>query len=421
MIAGSTFCSLQGLSQQVFAEEITESIDQLHTMDLGEATKNEELWKRVQAAYTVSKGYINLNNGGVSPQPEIVQQAEKKYLGLINEMPSRYIGRVFPRNRSILRAKLAKLGGCQPEEVAMMYNTTEAINTVILGIDWKAGDEIVLSKHDYSTVKVGWEQLARRYQLKLVWVTLPAPIENQEEIIHRYISKFTSKTRLVHLTHIINWTGQIIPTAAIAKICTKARNQGIFSLVDGAHSLAHINFRIEDLNCDAYATSLHKWLCAPIGTGMLYLRRDQISKIWSMFPSDVKQTSSIEKFEHKGTISIAKEEAIHTAIEFHQHIGIELKEARLRFLKNYWAEQLREDERIQFYTSFDPQYAGAIALFDIKEGDSFKFSHRLEHNYRIHHTRSEVEGAKGVRISPNIYTSLDDLDHLVESIRTLLK
>lgn len=416
-----SFFSLQSLSNQAIAEDIMDSIHSLHQLDSLQAIQNEELWKRVQAAYSVSKSFINLNNGGVSPQPTVVQEAEKKYIELTNEMPSNYIWRVSPQNRPVLRAKLAKIGGCAIEEIAMMQNTTEAINTVMLGLDWKEGDEIVLAKQDYSTVKVGWEMMALRKKVKLVWINLPSPIENVEDIVEAYISKFNKKTKFVNITQIINWTGQILPVEAISKICEKARTLGIFSLVDGAHSFAHIDFNIKDLNCDAYAASLHKWLCAPIGTGILYVRQEQISKLWSMFPSSAEQVDSIEKFEHKGTISAAREEAAHTAIEFHNHIGITLKEARLRYLKNYWATQFKDHERVQFFTSFDDKYSGAIALFDIKGADYKDFSFQLENKFRIHHTNSETEGAQGIRISPNIYTSVEDLDRLVEAMNWYLK
>jgi len=252
-------------------------------------------------------------------------------------------------------------------------------------------------------------------------VNLPSPIEDNDEIVEAYVSKFTKKTKFVNLTQIINWTGQILPVAAIAKICEKAREKKIFSHVDGAHSFAHIDFKIPDLKCDAYATSLHKWLSAPIGTGLLYVRKGQIPNVWSLFPSAEDQTNMIQKFEHKGTISLAREEATHTAIEFYEHIGIELKEARLRYLKNYWANQLKDNERIKFYTSFKDEYAGAIALFDLKDGDYKEISPKLTEKYRIHHTNSVTEGAQGIRISPNVYTTLADLDRLVEAITDLVK
>lgn len=421
MIGVGALGSFSMLSETIAAEELIETIDHLQNLSIEDAMQSEDFWKRIQLAYAVSKSYLNLNNGGVSPQPTIVLSAQKKYLEQINEMPSRYLARELPRNRFILREKLARLGGCLPEEIALMQNTTEAMNTVMLGMDWRAGDEVIVSKQDYSTVKLGWEQLAKRHRIKLVWVNLPAPIEDDEAILEIYLSKITPKTKFINLTQIINWTGQIIPVSVIAKICAQAREKGIFTLVDGAHSLAHIDFKISDLQCDAYASSLHKWLSAPIGTGMLYVRKDKIASVWSMYPCDFSQESMIEKFEHKGTISLAREEATHTAIQFHQQIGIQLKEARLRHLKNYWAKELEKHQNIHFYTSFKDKYAGGIALFGVKEGDISRISLQLEGKYRIHHTRTSLEGVEGIRISPNIYTSLQDLDRFLEAMDVLLK
>lgn len=421
MIGVGAFCSLSMLNETIAAEELIETVDYLRSLSVEDAVQSEDFWKHIQTAYAVSKSYLNLNNGGVAPQPTIVLNDQKKYLEQINNMPSYYLARELPKNRFILREKLAKLGGCLPQEVALMQNTTEAMNTVMLGIDWKAGDEVIVSKQDYSTVKLGWEQLAKRYKIKLVWVNLPAPIEEDEAILEIYLSKITKKTKFINLTQVVNWTGQIIPVSVIAKICTQAREKGIFTLVDGAHSLAHINFKITDLKCDAYASSLHKWLSAPIGTGMLYIRQDKIASVWPMYPHDPVQVSIIEKFEHKGTISLAREEATHTAIQFHQHIGIQLKEARLRYLKNYWAKELATRSNVHFYTSFKDKYAGGIALFGVTDRDINLVSLQLERKYRIHHTKTSLEGIEGIRISPNIYTTLDDLDRFLEVMNTLLK
>lgn len=421
MLGASTFFSLQGFSNQAIAEDVSDGIRQLHQADFATAVHSEDLWKRVQAAYTVSKSYLNLNNGGVSPQPKVVLDAEKKYLEQINEIPSLYLWRNFIHNRDILRQQLADLGGCNEEEIAIVQNTTEGLNNIMLGVDWEIGDEVILSKQDYSTAKVGWEQLARRKKIKLVWVDLPSPIEDDEAIVEAYCSKFTKRTKLIFLTQIINWTGQILPVDAMAKICTNAREKGVFSLVDGAHSFAHIDFKIPDLKCDAYATSLHKWLSAPLGMGLLYMRQSVIEKIWPMFPSPEEEINNIRKFEHRGTLSLAKDEATFTAIEFHNRIGIELKEARLRYLKNYWSNLLKDYDRVKFYTSFEDRYAGAIALFDIDGLDYSVLSKQLSTKFRIHQTISIVDGAQGVRISPNLYTLPNDLDRLVEAVIALMK
>lgn len=416
--ASLSFTSLHKLEQQ---EALLDALQQVQQVPLKQAIQEEELWKRVQEAYSVSRGMLNLNNGGVSPQPRIVRIAEEKYQAMVNDLPSYELARVLPKNRPILKEKLARLAGCKASEIALMQNTTEGLQTVMMGINWKKGDEVVLSEHDYSTVKLGYQQLVERYGIVLKWITLPAPIEEEEAIVQLYQEQFTPRTRLVHLTQMVSWTGQILPAKAIAKITQAARKQGIFSLVDGAHSFAQLDFKIEDLQCDAFATSLHKWLGAPIGTGFLYVREEQIPNLWSLLPSAVTDKDFIHKFEHKGTTQLAREEATHVAIDFHENIGIQLKEARLRYLKNYWASAFEKEEQLHFYTSFKPNYAGALALFDLPKGNYRKLSAFLQNKYRIHHTNSVAKGIQGLRISPNIYTSTQDLDRLVEAIQAYLK
>ncbi len=420
LVGAGASLSLGNVAIQDQSEQLLDSIHQLKQLPIEQAIMQEDLWKHVQAAYLVSRGTLNLNNGGVSPQPQIVRAAEEKYQAIVNDLPSLQLARVLPTHRPILKQKLARLAGCAADEIALMQNTTEGLQTVMMGIDWKAGDEVVLSHHDYSTVKLGWEQLVQRYGIRLRWITLPAPIEDDQAIVKLYTEQFTERTRLVHLTQVVSWTGQILPVEAIASITKAARARGIFSLVDGAHAFAHLDFRIEDLHCDAFATSLHKWLCAPIGTGFLYVRRAQIPNLWPLLPSNETEKASIHKFEHKGTVQLAREEATHNAIDFHNHIGTPLKEARLRYLKNYWARVFQGEERLHFYTSFKDRYAGALALFDLPKGDYKHLSGILNRDYRIHHTNSLAAGIQGLRMSPNVYTSTQDLDRLIEALKTYL-
>ncbi|MGH1336675.1 MAG: aminotransferase class V-fold PLP-dependent enzyme [Aureispira sp.] len=421
LVGAGASLSFTTLAQREQEEQLAESLQQLQALPIEQAVQQEELWKRVQEAYLVSRSTLNLNNGGVSPQPRIVRAAEEKYQAIVNEIPSLQLARVLPYNRPILKEKLARLAGCQANEIALMQNTTEGLQTVMMGIDWKAGDEVVLSEHDYSTVKAGYEQLSKRYGIVLKWVTLPAPIEEDTAIVEAYTAQFTSKTRLVHLTHLVSWTGQVLPVEAIARITKTARAKGIFSLVDGAHSFAHLAFKIEALGCDAFATSLHKWLSAPIGTGFLYVRQAQIPNLWSLLPSREADKAFIHKFEHKGTIQLAREEATHIAIDFQDRIGIALKEARLRYLKDYWAKPFEQEEQLRFFTSFKARYAGGLALFDLPKGDYKALSIVLSSQHRIHHTNSIAKNIQGLRITPNVYTSTKDLDRLVEAIQGYLR
>lgn len=408
--------SLQGMVKESLAVDLKETLGVLNQSELKEAITDESLWERVQAAYAQSS-IMNLNNGGVSPQPLVVQAAERRYRELINEAPSYYMWRVYSKERNGVRAQLSQLGGCSEGELALTRNTTESINTIMLGLDWKKGDEVILTRQDYSTVKIGWEQLAKRKKIKLSWVDLPLPIEDEDTIVKLYTEQFSNKTKVINITQIINWTGQILPVKAIRRICDAARAKGIFTIVDGAHSLGQIDFKIPDLGCDAFASSLHKWICAPFGTGILYIRQDKIKDIWSLYPATDPTGNNIQKFEHLGTISLSSLLAVSQAIHFHNNIGIKLKEARLRYLKDYWCNALTD--KVQLHTSMKPEYACAIALFS-KEGYSpSKILDYLDKN-RIHATNSTVVDLSGVRISPNVYTTTKDLDRFLEVFSKLI-
>ncbi|MCP4441625.1 MAG: aminotransferase class V-fold PLP-dependent enzyme [Aureispira sp.] len=408
--------SLQGMAKEGLAQDIKDSILSLHQLNVEDAVKQEYLWKRVQRAYAKSS-ILNLNNGGVSPQPFVVQEAEARYKEIINEAPSYYMWRVYAKEREGIRRALARLAGCLTDEIAITRNTTESINTVMLGLDWKKGDEVILTRQDYSTVKIGWEQLAKRKKVKLIWVDLPLPIEDEDEIVKLYTEQFSKRTKAINITQIINWTGQILPVSAIRKICDAAREKGIFTIVDGAHALAQINFRVSDLGCDAFASSLHKWLCAPFGTGILYIKKDRIKDVWPQYPSKDPEGDNIRKFEHLGTVPLSAILAISQAIHFHNDIGIELKESRLRYLKDYWCNALKD--KVQLHTSMKPEYACAIGLFSVEGVSTSKILEYLTKN-RIHATNSTVVDLKGVRISPNVYTTIAELDRMLDVVKEVL-
>jgi selenocysteine lyase/cysteine desulfurase len=413
--------SLGSISNKLMAENLQDAFLQLRASPLAEAIAEEDLWKQVQQAYTIDPNFINLNNGGVSPQPRVVQDTEIRKLQAANEIPSYYMWRVLIKDVEVVRERLARLAGCSAENIAINRNTTEGLHTVLMGQDWKEGDEIVVTKQDYSTVKVGWELLERRYKVKIIWLDLPTPLEDENLYVSTFLDAFSPKTKLVFLTQVINWTGQVMPISAIRKVCEEAKKRGIFSLVDGAHSFAQFDFKIPDLGCDAFATSLHKWLCAPFGTGMLYVRETALSQIWPLFPANVDEDDNIRKFEHLGTRSFAQISAISQAIDFHEMIGIQLKEARLRYLKDYWVNPLKNKERLIFHSSHKPEFSSVLTLFEIEGLEPIEVERVLYSKFYIHVTNSEVENIKGTRVSPNVYTRLSDLDRLMEGIDYLLK
>ncbi len=405
--------SLTSFINNSFGNELKEAFKRVESMAPSELASDEDFWYWVQQSYTVSSSMINLNNGGVSPQPKVVQDAFVKYNELCNEAPSFFMWRILDKGREPLRNKLADLAGCSPEEIAINRNSTEALNSVIFGLDLKAGDEVVLTKYDYPNMINAWKQREKRDGIKLVWLDFKLPIEDEKSIVSQFENAFTDKTKVAHITHMINWTGQLMPIKAIA---AAAHKKGIEVIVDGAHTFAHIDYKISDLGCDYFGTSLHKWLCAPFGTGMLYIKKDKIKNVWPLLGSDNPQGEDIRKFETLGTRSFPTEQAIGNAINFHLAIGIKRKEARLRYLKNYWAEKAIKIPGVKLNTSLKPEFSCALANFSIEGMKPEDIDTQLYDKYRIHTVGINWENVHGVRVTPNVYTTIKDLDLLVKAI-----
>lgn len=379
-------------------------------------TPDEDFWAWVQQNYTVSPNIINLNNGGVSPSPKPVQDTFERYNRYCNEAPSYYMWRILDQGREALRADLAALAGCDPGEIAINRNTTEAMDIIIYGLNLQKGDEVVLTKQDYPNVINLWKMLEQRDGIVLKWISLELPMEDEDALAKAYTDAFTEKTKVVNVTHIINWIGQIVP---VKKIAAEAHKRGIDVLVDGAHSFALMDFRIPDLDCDYFATSLHKWMGAPFGSGMLYVKKDKIAKIYAMYPDDKPLADDIKKFERMGTRSFASEMAIGSALDFHLAIGSKRKEDRLRYLKNYWMARVMDIPGVHLHTSFKPEYSCVIGLFSIVGYTPGEIDTYLFDKHKIHTVSIVWENISGVRVTPNVYTMERDLDKLVKAITEL--
>ena len=377
---------------------------------------DDDYWTYIQQCYTVSPNIINLNNGGVSPSPKVVQDTFERYNRYCNEAPSYYMWHVLDQGREALRADLADLAGCETGEIAIDRNTTEAMNTIIYGLNLQPGDEVVLTKQDYPNVINTFKLLEKRNGIVLKWVNLELPMEDEDEIADIYISAFTDKTKVVNVTHIINWIGQIVP---VKKIAAAAHQRGIEVLVDGAHTFALMDFKIPDLDCDYFATSLHKWMCAPFGSGLLYVKKDKISKIWPICPDEGMLSDQVQKFERLGTRNFASEMAIGSALDFHNAIGTKRKETRLRFLKDYWTSQVRDIPGVHIHTSFKSEFACVIGLFSIDGYTPGEINSYLFDKHKIHTVGITWENISGVRVTPNVYTTTKDLDKLVEAINEM--
>lgn len=401
-----------------FTRSVREAGEAIKHLSPTEAAQDEDYWHTIQQAYTASPNIINLNNGGVSPQPLVVQDALDRYNRLSNEAPTYYMWRVLDAGRESLRMKLAEVAGCNPEELAINRNATEALGTIVFGLHLNKGDEVVLTKQDYPNMIQAWRQREMRDGIKLNFINLELPIENDELIVQKFQEAFTPRTRVVMITHMINWTGQILPVQKIAQI---AHKRGIEVMVDGAHTFAHLDYNIPGLDCDYYGTSLHKWLSAPFGSGMLYVRKEKIKPLWPLLPNQDPKADDIRKFEVLGTRSFPIEQAIGHAINFHQAIGIQRKEARLRYLKNYWAEKVDTLPHVKLNTSLKPEFSCAIANFAIEGMELAEIDSILFGKYKIHTSSIAWENIKGIRVTPHVYTPLRDLDRLVEAIEFMAK
>ncbi|TAL63339.1 MAG: aminotransferase class V-fold PLP-dependent enzyme [Bacteroidetes bacterium] len=406
-----------GMTNPTLANEFLKRSEKNLSLSPEAGLNDEDFWGWIKEQYTVSANIINLNNGGVSPQPVCVQDAHIKYYQMCNEGPSYYMWRILDAGRESLRMKLADLAGCSPEEIAINRNSTEALNTVIFGLNLKAGDEIVTSKLDYPNMLNAWKQREKREGVVIKRLDLTLPEEDDTKLVKQYTDAFTRKTKLVHITHMMNYNGNILPAKEIAD---EAQKRGIEILADTAHSFAHIDFKLPDINCDYAGVSLHKWLCAPFGSGLLYIRKEKIKNIWPLLSSSMAE-DNIRKFETLGTRSFPSEMAIGTAVDFHNIIGSKRKEERLRFLKNYWTEKVVKNPKVKISTSANPKHSCALALFSIEGWKPEDIEKYLFDKYKIHITTINWENVQGVRVTPHVYTTTKELDRLVKAIEEMCK
>lgn len=397
-----------------WANNLESAFTRVEHLSAEQLATEEDFWYYIQQSFTVSSGIINLNNGGVSPAPRSVQEAMKRYYDYSNEAPSYYMWRILDQGREPLRARLAEIAGCSKEEIAINRNSSEGLETVIFGLTLEKGDEIVAAKQDYPNMVNAYKQRELRDGIKMVWINLELPSEDEDYLVQQYVNAFTSKTKVVHITHIINWNGQIIP---VRKIADEAHKRGIQVIVDGAHSFAHFDFKIPDLGADYFAASLHKWLYAPIGSGLLYVKQNRIKNLYPLFAAPNAQDDNIRKFEALGTRPFFIEQAIGKAIDFHYMIGIERKQKRLHYLKNYWMERVKSFPGVILNTSLNYKWGCAIGNVGIEGKKPSELDSFLLNNYKIHTVAIEWENIKGVRITPNVYTTTKDLNFLVEGIR----
>ena len=384
-----------------------------------QAARDEGLWREVKQAFTVNRSLINLDNGYASPTPRVVTEAVVRYIWEQEQNPyGVYVDKARDQVRTVKKS-LARLFGSSPDEIALVRNTTEALKTVLYGIPLKPGDEVLTTTHDYSSMLSALRQRERKEGIKLVEVPVPFPAGSMDELVKVIEDGITSKTRVILVSHITYTTGQVFP---IRRICDLAHRHGIEVVVDGAHAVGQLDFKVSDLGCDYYGTSLHKWLSAPKGTGLLYMKREHVEKIEPLYGPYTSRRfnalTSMRKYESVGTQSHAPFLAIGEAVAFHNAIGPKRKEERLRYLKDYWAERLRKHPGIRLYTPTAPEMSCCIAGVGIEGADPTGMRDYLwdEHQIRTSRGRYDREdsGRTWVRITPNLYTTLPELEYFCD-------
>lgn len=396
-------------------EALAHWIQQFEHVPSHTLAEDESFWAGIRAGYRLKPDYINLENGYYCFLPEETLEKYLAHVREVNYQGSYYMRTVQTENKKRVVERLAKLAGCTAQEMALTRNTTESLDTVINGIHWQAGDEAIMAEQDYGSIVNQFKLMEKRFGIIAKVLSVPNHPTSDEEVVDMYRKAITPKTRLLLVSHMVNITGQILP---IKKICDMAHSFNVDVVVDGAHTFAHLNFRIPDLGCDYYAASLHKWLSVPLGAGILYVKEGKAPGLWSLM-ADWAMKDDITHLAHTGTHPVATDLTVLDAIDFYEKIGAERKEARLRYIQNYWTSRVKDVKNIVINTPTDPARSCGIAnvgIVGIKPGDMAK---TLLEKYKIWTVAIDGQGVHGCRISPNVYTTRVELDQFVSALRAM--
>ena len=380
-----------------------------------QAAQDEAFWLGVRQAFTIDANQVNLNSGSVSPAPRVVAEAMERYWTITNMSPSLYVDDLLYPEVELVRQRLAAVFGCDPEELALTRNTSESLLSAQFGMKLAPGDEVLLTTQDYPRMIMGWEQRARRDGIVVKKVSYPTPPPSMDVLYERVTGAVTPRTKVIHISHMTYTAGQIFP---VKRICDFARARGIWSVVDGGHTFAQFPFTRDDLGCDVYGTSLHKWLTAPVGNGFLYVRREKIRDIWPLYAAPPEQDDNIRKFEQIGTYPISLRNAITDALTFHEAIGWDRRAARFRFLRERWMRGIENAKGVKLLTSYDPAQACALGAFSVAGIGAQAMTDYLLAKHRIHvRPRFVPNEWEGVRVTPNVFTTREEVDRLVAAVR----
>lgn len=393
-------------------------VAQAATHSASESAADEGYWAEITRAFDLDHTLINLNSGAVSASPRVVLDALIRDLRFCNEAPVHHLWDILEPRVESVRRELSRELGCDPEEITITRGATEALETLIFGIDLAAGDEVLLTDQNHPRMIASWEQRARRQGLVVRKISIPVPLSSASQLLERFRAAITPRTRVIEISHVVHLTGQILP---IRELVALGRERGIEVFVDGAHAFGHFPFKRDDLQCDYYGTSLNKWLLGPVGTGFLYVRKGCIRKIWPMVGAAARLDDDIRKFEEIGTHPVALHNAVAEALAFHRGIGAERKAARLRYLRDRWAKRLLQaDARVKLLTPLDDSHACAIATLHIDGIEPQRLQAHLFERHRILTSLVSRPDFTGLRITPNIYTTAWELDLFCEKIEEVL-
>jgi len=407
---------LMGLGATLNFAHLRSAVAAVEGMDPKQVAGDEDFWRAVRGDYSIKPDYINLENGYYCFMPQQTLEHQIQHMRRVNYEGSYYMRNSRQKNKRLVAARIGEIVGCSAEEIAITRNTTESLDLIIGGMNWKEGDEAVMAEQDYGAMLNHFKFVARRYGVVNRLVSVPNHPRDDDEIVDLYASAITDKTRLLMVCHMINITGQILP---IRKICDMAHARGVEVMVDGAHAYSHIRFQMKDLDCDYYGTSLHKWLSAPLGSGMLYVRKEKIDTVWPLLAEGELEPNDILRLNHVGTDPVHVDLGILNAIEYQNAIGLERKEARLKFLQHYWTSKLRGLPRVVINTPADMNRHGGIGNVGIEGIDPRELADTLFNDYRIFTVGIDRPGVRGLRITPNLYTTTEELDALVSAITEL--
>jgi selenocysteine lyase/cysteine desulfurase len=416
MGALSTTAAALPLFHPELSAQQNEKLKEWVEVDGAHLAKDEKFWAEIRQHYTVPSDYINLENGYYSMTANPVMDAQDQENRKVNLNPSIYMRQHKWKDYNKVKQAMADFAGCTPEEMVLCRNTTEALNTVILGLKMDAGDEAIMTNQDYGSMRAAFNQRARRDKIVNKVISLPLHPKNDQEIVDAYEKAISPKTKVILVTHLINITGQVLP---VRKIADMAHSKGVEVISDSAHALGHIDFKITDLDCDYFGTSLHKWVGAPLGNGMMYIRKGKIDRVWPLLGDSSHAEDDIRKFEHWGTRPNAIINSILDALAFQDKIGIERKQARLRYLKQYWTKQIVDIPGIIINTPFEEERSSGIANVGVKGLPPAELANKLFNDFNIFTVAIDTEAVKGTRVTPHLYTKLEELDHLVTALKAL--